>query len=50
MNHKKKIIDPKKKANRLKTIGGGLLLISFITQNFLYDYWNEKSSEYNCKS
>lgn len=27
-------------------IGGGLLLLSFIVQNFIYDYWDKKSDDY----
>ena len=36
----------KSKSLRLKVIGGGLLLLSFIVQNFIYDYWDKKSDEY----
>ena len=36
----------KTKSIRLKLIGGGLLLLSFIVQNYIYDYWDKKSGEY----
>lgn len=36
----------KKKSRLIKVIGGGLLLVSFIVQNFAYDYWDKKADEY----
>ena len=41
-----KIDKAKKKARILKVIGGSLLLLSFIVQNFAYDYWDKELDEY----
>lgn len=43
---KQTTIDKKTKAILFKTIGSGLILFSFIIQNFTYDYWNTKIDEY----
>lgn len=42
----KKEKDPKAKARLFKIIGGGLLLLSFIVQNYAYDYWDKEAEEY----
>jgi hypothetical protein len=34
------------KSRWLKVVGGGLLLLSFIVQNFIYDYWDKEADEY----
>lgn len=34
------------KSKLLKAVGGGLLLLSFAVQNFVYDYWDNKSENY----
>jgi len=35
----------KKKGTFFKLIGNSMLLLSFVTQNFLYETWNARSNE-----
>jgi hypothetical protein len=36
---------PSKKANTLTLVGGAILLLSFTTQNFLYDRWHSQKTD-----